>query len=230
MKSKWFEYKEEVCALRQQGFSMTAIEKKYGIPRSTLSGWFKNIPLSETDRTKLMQNKKDGWKKAREKAVLAHRAMKENRLNDAEIAATKTLDKLAISPEVLDLAFAMLYLGEGAKNGVTSIANSNPLVLTFVLSVLYANYDVKPQNIRCDLHLRADQDGEAMKLYWSSALGLPLGCFKYVAYDKRSIGKPTYDSYKGVCVVVCHQIAIQRKLISLYNQFCAKVSKEITGA
>lgn len=230
MKSKWFEYKEEACELRRKGTSMSVIEKQYGIPRSTLSGWFKDIKLSEADRTRLMQNRQDGWKKAREKAVLAHRDMKKNRLDAADAAAAKTVKNLPLSAEILDLAFAMLYLGEGAKNRTTSIANSNPLVLTFVLAVLYTNYAVKPQDIRCDLHLRADQNGEVMKQYWSEALNLPIECFKYVAYDKRSIGKPTYEHYKGVCVVVCHQIAIQRKLISLYNQFCAKVSEEITGA
>ena len=59
MQSKWFEYKEEVCNLRKQGVSMTIIERRYGIPRSTLSGWFKDISLTEADRTRLMKNKLD---------------------------------------------------------------------------------------------------------------------------------------------------------------------------
>jgi hypothetical protein len=230
MKSKWYEYKEKVCELRSQGVSMTAIEREYGIPRSTLSGWFKNIPLSETDRLKLMKNKQDGWQKARQNAVIAHRAIKQKRLDMADKDAACTLSQLELSPETLDLALAMLYFGEGAKSRVTSIANSNPMVLRFVLSVLYKNYNVAPEDIRCDLHLRADQNGEVLKQYWSDELKLPLEQFKYVAYDKRSVGKPTFDHYKGVCVVTCYNIAIQRKLISLYNQFCLRVSEETMGA
>ena len=227
MKSKWFEYKDEVCKLRSQGVSMSVIEKQYGIPRSTLSGWFKNIPLSEKQRTHLMKNRQDGWKKARTHAVVAHRKMKQQRLDDAVAAATKTLDALLLSDEVIDIALAMLYLGEGAKNGTTSIANSNPMVLRFVLAALYRNYGVIPQHIRCDLHLRADQDGSALTSYWMHELHLPKECFKYIAYDQRSVGKPTYADYKGVCVITCHQIAIQRKLISLYNEFCERVSRDL---
>lgn len=230
MKSKWFEYYDEVRQLRQQGASMTVIERRYGIPRSTLSGWFKDIKLTEEQRTKLMVNRQDGWKKAREQAVISHNAMKAARIAAAEQAATKTLANLEITPEILDITFAMLYFGEGAKRNVTSIGNSNPLVLRFVLAVLYRNYGLKPSQIRCDLHLRADQDGSDMKQYWSRQLGLPIEQFKHVSYDKRTAGRATYDHYKGVCVITCGQIAVQRKLISLYNQFCTKVSEEILGA
>ncbi len=216
--------------MRQQGASMTVIERRYGIPRSTLSGWFKDIKLTEEQRTKLMVNRQDGWKKAREQAVISHNAMKAARIAAAEQAATKTLANLEITPEILDITFAMLYFGEGAKRNVTSIGNSNPLVLRFVLAVLYRNYGLKPSQIRCDLHLRADQDGSDMKQYWSRQLGLPIEQFKHVSYDKRTAGRATYDHYKGVCVITCGQIAVQRKLISLYNQFCTKVSEEILGA
>lgn len=230
MKSQWYELKETVRQLRRQGVSLSIIEKKYGIPRSTLSGWFKDISLSEEQRTKLMENSRDGWKKARASAVVWHNKQKLQRLEVAETQAKEVLQRVSLTPEVLDIALAMLYLGEGAKSGTTSIANSNPTVLRFVLSVLYRNHKVSPKMLRCDLHLRADQNSEELKRYWSKELQLPLENFKYTAYDKRSIGKPTYDNYKGVCVITCHQIAIQRKLIALYNQFCEKVSQLNVGA
>ena len=231
MQSKWFEYKEEVCNLRKQGVSMTIIERRYGIPRSTLSGWFKDISLTEADRTRLMKNRQDGWKKARQKAVLTHNPQKQARLEAAEQAASQAIQQLDTNNSaLLDLAFAMLYLGEGAKNNATSIANSNPMVLRFVLAVLFKNYNLTPKDIRCDLHLRADQNGAALQRYWANELKLPIECFKYVAYDKRSRNKPTYTHYKGVCVVTCNQIAIQRKLIAVYNQFCTKISDDILGA
>ncbi len=45
MKSRWFELKEKVIKYRQEGNSLRNIEKKFGIPKSTLSGWFRNISL-----------------------------------------------------------------------------------------------------------------------------------------------------------------------------------------
>ena len=75
--------------LRRKGVSMTLIERELGIPRSTLSGWFKTIKLTEDQRTKLMKNKSDGWKIAREKAVIAHQYNKALRVLKAKQEAEK---------------------------------------------------------------------------------------------------------------------------------------------
>ena len=230
MKSRWFHLKDEVIALRKNGVSMTTIERQYGIARSTLSGWFKEVRLTEQQRTRLMKNSQDGWAKARLNAVETHRAQKAARLLKARQEAEETLEKIEISDAVLDLAFAMLYFGEGSKSGNTSLASSDPNILRFVLIVLKRNYGVLLENVRCDLHLRMDQDGQLLKLYWSNELGVPLERFRYVAFDKRSEGKPTYSHYKGVCVLVCGQVAIQRKLMYLYNLFCERVSALDMGA
>jgi len=224
MNSNRYERKERAIALRQSGMSMTVIERKLGIARSTLSGWFKSVPLTEEQRLRLVKNKQDGWAKARTRALESHRAQKALRLLAAKQEAQKTLDKIELSDEVLDLAFAMLYFGEGAKNGTTSLASSDPKILRFVLAVLKRNYAIAPEMIRCDLHLRMDQNADELKAYWSEELKIPIEQFKYVAFDKHSEGKPTYDHYKGVCVLTCHKIAIQRKLIYLYNLFCERVT------
>jgi hypothetical protein len=230
MTSRWFHLKEAALALRTSGMSMTVIERKLGIPRSTLSGWFRSITLTEEQQSRLTRNKQDGWAKARLRAVESHRAGKALRLLEAKQSAIETLEKIDLSDEVLDLAFAMLYLGEGAKTNVTSLASSDPLILRFMLTVLRRNYAITPDMVRCDLHLRMDQDGQKMKAYWALQLGVPLTSFKYVSYDKRSEGKATYDHYKGVCVISCGNIAIQRKLVYLYNLFCEKVTAGTVGA
>ena len=216
--------KEQAMRLRHQGISMTVIERELGIARSTLSGWFKNVRLTEVQRTRLMQNSRDGWLKARPNAHQWHRKQKAMRMFDAKVQAIDTLKEITLTDEILDLAFAMLYWGEGAKSDTTSIASSDPKILRFVLAVLRRNYGVTPHEIRFELHLRMDQSGEELKMYWSKELDVPLERFKYVAYDKRSQGKPTYDHYKGVCDIRCGKIAIQRKLIYLYNLFSEEVS------
>lgn len=229
MRSQWYELKATAVTLRKSGYSITVIERKLGIPRSTLSGWFKSVPLTDEQRLRLMKNSQDGWAKARTNAVLAHRAQKELRLLHAKQAAADTLNKIELSNEVLDLAFAMLYFGEGAKKGSTSLASSDPTILKFVLNVLRRNYGITPRMVRCDLHLRMDQDTNTLKEYWSQELSIPLDRFKYVAYDKRSEGRPTYEHYKGVCVINCGNVAIQRKLIYLYKLFCEKIAELDTG-
>ena len=230
MKSKWFEYKEAAVSLRKTGMSMTVIESKLGIPRSTLSGWFKNIELTEKQKLALEISSQNGWLEARKSAVKWHKAQKELRLLHAQEQAAEVMSSLELNSATLDIAFAMLYLGEGAKNSTTSIANSDPKVLKFILKVLAINYGVTKNDVRCELHLRADQDPEELKSYWSSELGIPLSRFRGAYIDQRSAGRPTYDHYMGVCVLYCGSIAIQRKLIYLYNLFCEKVSQLPEGA
>ena len=56
MKSRWFELKSKAVRLRKSGKSIRFIEGKLGIPKSTLSGWFKNIELSNKQKKVLKDN------------------------------------------------------------------------------------------------------------------------------------------------------------------------------
>lgn len=212
--------------LRQQGLSIIEIEKLLSIPRSTLSGWLKDINLTEAHKLRLKQNSDIALVKARVKASQWHRAQKEIRVQTAKKAAQAVLNKVDIDDNIVELALAMLYLGEGAKSNTTAIGNSNPMILKFFITVLRSKYGLSLEQIRCELHLRADQNPDNIKKYWSQELELPISNFRTVVFDQRTAGRPTYPEYKGVCIVNCGNIAIQRKLIYLYNQFCRKVIDE----
>lgn len=228
MISRWFEYKEEAIALRKKGISITEIEKRLSIPRSTLSGWFKNIKLSQAQVQKLADNNKASLVHARKKAVAWHNAQKRARLQEAEMLANETFRRIKISdPCILELAAAILYLGEGSKkNAETSLGSSDPLISKFFISVLRRVYKLEDNSIRCELYLRADQDPVKMKQFWSKELQLPMESFRQVNVDKRTIGSATYDDYKGVCNIRCGNVAIQRKLIALSRLFCEEAVKE----
>lgn len=223
MQSQWFEYKDKAIELRKQGFSYGEIQKLLSIPKSTLSHWLRNIELTEDQKIRLEQNYGNGLIKARVKAGQWHKAQKELRLQKAKNDARQVFNNIKIDNNIIELALAMLYLGEGSKNNTTSIGNSEPLILKFFIAILVTQYGVDISKIKCELHLRADQNSDNMKKYWSKELGLPLINFRTVVFDKRTIGRTTYPNYKGVCVVYAGNIAIQRKLISLYNLFCQKV-------
>ncbi|MDO8591989.1 MAG: hypothetical protein Q7R60_03680 [bacterium] len=223
MISQWFEYKEQAISLREEGLSIREIEKLLSIPRSTLSGWFKHIKLSEEQKLKLSHSSELNLIKARYKANQWHRDQKAQRIKKAQDEALEVFNKIKLDENVIELALAMLYLGEGAKNNVTAIGNSDPLILNFFITVLVKQYGMSPTKIRCELHLRMDQNAEEMKKYWSKELKLPISNFRSVLFDKRTAGRATYPNYKGVCLVYAGNIAIQRKLISIYNLFCREV-------
>jgi len=150
MKSKWFELKAEAIKLRKRGFSIGKIERYLGIPRSTLSGWLKDIQLAPAQKKKLLQDWKKALIKARRKAVLWHNAQKEKRLKEAENQAMETIRSIDIADKkILELALAILYMGEGTKRKVeTAMGSSDPLVLKFFLATLKMLYGLDLKKIK----------------------------------------------------------------------------------
>lgn len=205
---------------------MTVIEKEFGIPRSTLSGWFKEVKLTEQQRTKLMKNSQDGWKKAREKAIITKNLQKARRITVAKNDANRTFQSLpSKSISVLELALAMLYFGEGGKTGATNMGASDPFMLSFFILAIEKIFHLNRLNFRYDLHLRDDQDESQLKKYWSMQLNVPLEKFRYVSKDPRTVGKPTRQNYPGVCQIQIGNISVQRRLVALYNVYCTEVIK-----
>ncbi len=228
MKSKWFELKSTAIALRKKGKSIREIETALGIPRSTLSGWLRSVQLSKTKKNLLDKKHREALIKARRSAIVWHNKQKVERMEFAKTSALETISTIESSKEILELCLALLYLGEGSKkNFTTSMGNSDPLILKFFLKILRSVFKVELSKISLYLHLRADQDSEKMKRYWSQELGMPLDRFRKTSIDKRTIKTPTYEHYKGVCVVDCGNVAIQRKLVYIGRSFCEKTIKEL---
>jgi hypothetical protein len=122
---------------------------------------------------------------------------------------------------VLELALAFLYLGEGAKTGTqTALGSSDPRIAKFFVRCLRKIYNVPLESIRCYLHLRADQNPEELVRFWAHELDLSPMNFGKASIDKRTVGRPTYPHYKGVCSIGCGKVEIQRRLLYIANGFC----------
>jgi len=225
VKSRWFELKDNAVRLRKRGFSIGKIERRLGVSRSTLSGWFKDITLTERQKEKLLQGWRYGLVKARRKAVLWHNEQKEKRLKDARDQALQILSKIdAEDIHILELALSILYLGEGGKiTEETTLGSTDPLILKFFISSLEKIYGFNVDRVHCELHIRADQNHQKVKNFWSKELSLPLKNFKSVIIDKRTVGSKTYKNYKGVCTLRCGNVAIKRRLINLSKLYCEEI-------
>ena len=226
MISRWIAKKLEAITLRRKGYSIKDIEKMLGIPRSTLSGWLHSVPLTKKQQNKLNQRAKIGLANARIVAVRWHNAQKNDRLEKAAQIGGEILKKIPRNALTLELALAFLYLGEGSKlNDSTSIGSSDPRIAKYFVKCLTKIYSVPTEKIKCYLHLRADQDPEKLKRYWSKEISLPLTNFGKASIDKRTLGITTYSTYRGVCLIQCGRVDIQRRLMYIANGFCDDVSQ-----
>ena len=159
--------------------------------------------------------------------MIWHKAEKRKRLLLAKQEAESTLKNINIQNiNILDLALAMLYLGEGSKKTEeTSMGNSDPLILKTFLYILKRNYNIDPKKIRCELYLRADQNPDRLKKFWAKELKLSEDNFKYFHLDQRTRDSKTFPSYKGVCMIRYGSVAIKRKLLNISRGFCESIIK-----
>lgn len=226
MKSKWYDLKLEAIRLRKQGKSLPYIHTKLNIPKSTLSNWLKYVVLTNIQKMKLRQDWQKALIKARKKAVIWHNEEKAKRMKLAEAMGLSLLNKIDISDKnITELVLAILYLGEGTKAKCeTGMGSSDPLILKFFIGCLRKIYYVPEEKIKCELHLRADQNSQEMIEFWSNELNISKKNFTKPYLDKRTTGKMTYTSYKGVCLVRCGNVAIQRKLVYIAKHFCSKIA------
>ena len=215
------EIKQKAIALRRKGKSIRDIEIKLGVARSTLSGWLRHVELSEEQKQKLEQRWRQALVSARKGALVWHNGEKAKRVEMVEKSAQEFLTNVAKDNSILEVALAFLYLGEGAKTqSRTSLGSSDIRIARFFVESIMLLYEVPKDKIHCNLHLRADQNSDEMIEYWSSMLHLPRTSFGKSSFDIRTRGRATYSTYKGVCLITCGRVDIQRRLMYIANGLC----------
>lgn len=210
--------KQKVYNLRNRGWSLGEISQKMNIPKNTLSGWVKDILLTETQKkrlkqkiiasgaigrplaAKLIQQKIENWKQSiREK--------------------TKHFGKYPLqNPEIGKLICGTLYLCEGAKYPASKFlhfGNSDQRIICFFLVLLRKYYNIDESKLRFSIAYRCDQSYDSLKYYWSKLTNIPKSrCFK-TKPDMRTKGKQTLKKdYKGVCRIIYYDTSLQFELQS----------------
>lgn len=203
MYSPHYHLKPRVIKLRKLGKTYGEIRKSLGvnIPKSTLSDWCRDIPLSTQQQElikRLMKTASDkglatAWTVNKARRVKYIKTVKERVQHLSEQLKDKGTAKIAL---------AMLYLGEGAKTikGSLMFGNSDPSAIGLFLKLLRYCYVVNESKFRCTLQCRADQNIRGLEKFWSGITKIPLAQFYKARVDPRTIGKPSKNlDYRGVC-------------------------------
>lgn len=217
--------KDEAIRLRKGGYSIRDIEKNLRVARSTLSGWLKNIELTQEQKEKLYQNWLSALVKARLKAAHVNRTDRLKRIEKIKQDVEKFTTGIQIDKTLGELIFAIFYLAEGTKkeNSIV-IANSNPDFLKSFLILFRYLYKPDESKFRCCLHLRKDQSEETLKNYWSQILNISKSQFHKTQFDKRT-KKTTFKEYKGVCVLIYFDMALQRRILYIGEKLLKILTK-----
>lgn len=183
------------------GKTYSEITKATGIPKSTLSYWFKSLQIPDESIELLRKKELLTRRQAQEKAVIANR----NQRGKYLLQIRKEYRNLKVKIKQKDyalIALTMLYLGEGSKTnkGYLTLGNSNPEVIKLFIRLLRQNFTIKEHKFRCTVQCRADQDIRLLEQFWSEVTNIPPKQFYKTRIDPRTINKPSRKlDYKGVC-------------------------------
>lgn len=219
---QYINFKEKARILRSQGKTYSEIMEslKMTFPKSTLSDWCSNVKLPSWHQSRINELNNKSLNKARKIAWVSNKIKRERFLTEL-LERNKDIDKKLEDLDVLKIALAMLYLGEGAKwksHRGLQLGSSDSNIIRLYLNLLKRCYGISTNQLKCRISHRADQNINSLNRYWSKITDIPLINFYKSKPDPRTIGRPTKRrSYKGVCVVSCAGTHIQLELEAIPN-------------
>lgn len=179
------EVRDRALKLRLAGSSYNEIRDCLDVPKSTLSGWFKHIVLSDTAHARLalrtnigsatlIKRNKMQTHKAEQRAREMHMLAKE------EVPILTKRDLLIIG--------AVLYWAEGYKrlhirdgkermSHTISFVNSDPAMIKVFLRFLQEILKVLTDEIHLTMRLYPHINEESARTYWMKVTGFPFSRF-----------------------------------------------------
>lgn len=211
--------------LRRRSNSFSFITNKLGIPKSTLSVWFKNEPWSTEIKNKLAAEVSLKNSKKLKKVSEVHRKRWEKWHLECQEEAIHEFPSLRDKP--LFLAGLALYWSKGdkvLKNGIVRLSNSDPEMIKVFYGFLLSVIGIPKDKIKLKLVLYPDLVENVHKNLWAKLTGLPQNQFSKSIYLKSK--SPKKRSSYGVCGVYVNSRKLKEKImkwIELMQQYLNSV-------
>jgi hypothetical protein len=216
--------KNKATKLRKSGKSYGEIEKQLGVPKSTLTSWFRKENWSKSIKKRLSfiaiknaskRMKIMSQKKKRERTKL---------YQSTKQLAQKQFRK--ISQEKLFLCGLVIYWGEGdskLENGVIRVTNTDPVMLKLFHTFLKKYFPEISHKTKAYLILYPDLVDEKCKKFWSKKIGIKQNRFIKSQYIQGR--HPTKRLDYGVCTITITSRAYKEKIIVWLELFRKEILK-----
>jgi hypothetical protein len=181
--------------LRGEGRSIKAIARELHLAQSTVSGWVRDVPLTEEQRWRLA---------ARTDRQRAGLLTNTRRAREARLEAQALGRLVARVGEPLHQAGCMLYWAEGSKQrNAVVFTNSDDDMMRFFQRFLRECYGVKDEQLRLSVNcfLNNGKTLEEIEAWWLRRLGLPAS-----SLTKATVNRPSSAS-KGIRRPLVHGTA-----------------------
>lgn len=163
----------KVILLRKKGLGLREIARRVPVAKSTISLWCRDIKLSSKQKAILNKRWKTLW--GQRLGAAANHSNREKEISTITSFAKSEIDTL--SSESFKIAGAVLYWGEGSKKQNTSISNSDPRIIIFMVRWFEKVCGIPPSRLNAHLHIHELANDVKIKKYWSEVTGIPLKNF-----------------------------------------------------
>lgn len=190
---------QAALALRLEGKTYGEIRGIFQIPKSTLSGWFSNLKISNKAKKILESKKKNGYYKLVEfNKIRTINIHKEN--EDIRKSYESRINKL--NNRELMILGAALYWGEGYKNfnqrknvyPYVCFGNSDPCMLKVFITFLEKSLKINRDRIKCQAMIYPGINPQKAIHYWQSVTQIPVENFRtQLAVSRASQGKRPWN-------------------------------------
>lgn len=217
------ETKRQVLNLGALGNTYAQIQKKYSVPKSTLSYWFSKAGKKQ-DRVRQLAH----LRIARIASIKANNLQKKLRIIEAEDIAKRVANRVPILQEAVGKALlAMLYWAEGGKtDGSVKFTNTDPELILLFISLLRRYYTIDESRLRIGLLVHHYHHRSQTRQFWSEKLQIPATQFWKIYLKPRSGKRRSYKrNFYGICNLHYSSSAIQRELVALGKEISLRVAR-----
>ncbi len=207
---------------REQGLSYREIAGRLKVNKSTLSGWLKHIALTRRQEERLHKRLQENRSRFAARAWPINRQRYAQARQAAYQSGTEVVAGLPQESGVDELAFALLYLGEGTKGqGKVQVASMDADILHFVCWALRRLYSVDERRLTFRLNLieAARPREKTLINWWARTLEGAPGQFTKTQFDVRQPERPASKDYHGVCTVTYSDTYLQQHVLGLAQTY-----------
>lgn len=220
------EDRAKAIALRLEGKSYREISEVLGVNKSTLSGWLRDVPLSEEHRERLLLRKVTG-------AATAGATNRARRVAlTAELQRRAVAEMGTISRRDLFIAGVVAYWAEGTKQKpwaasprVTFTNSDAGMIRLFLAWLRLVGVRDEDLQFRIAIHERADISAAAR--FWSQVVGVDAAQFQHPTlkrHNPRTVRRNTQEEYSGCLIVkVRKSTDLNRKIAGWWRGICDAV-------
>lgn len=174
---------------RSSGMSLSEIAVTYGISKSTVSLWCKNIELSQKAKFLIQKNWLEKTTRARAKGTLTNKKKRADSIEREYIKAKEIIGE--INNRDLLITGLGLYWAEGSKKETGSgfsFINSDPIMIKLMYAWLIKIIHIKKNQLSINLAINIshkEREVEILK-FWSNLLDFNLKDFGNTTFIKTT--------------------------------------------